>query len=79
MTGCFPGRGETETSTPGFLRAKAGSLDWRNALEKAISAFIREPANSLLHASTAAGPVAIVEFEALALEDECANAILLRG
>lgn len=31
----------------------------------------------LLHASTAAGPVAIVEVEPFALEHECANAILI--
>ena len=29
-----------------------------------------------LHASRTAGPVAVVEFEAFALEDECADAVL---
>jgi len=32
----------------------------------------------VLHALGAAGPVAVVEVEAFALEDECANAILER-
>jgi hypothetical protein len=79
MTGCFPGRGETETSTPGFSRAKAGSLDWRKVLKEAISAVGGEFVEYILHASTAAGPVAIVEFETLALEDKCTNSILLSG
>jgi len=30
-----------------------------------------------LHAPTAAGPIAVVEVEAFALEDECAHAVLL--
>lgn len=30
----------------------------------------------VLHASAAAGPVAVVEVEAFALEDECAYAVL---
>lgn len=31
---------------------------------------------SVLHSSGAAGPVAVVEVEAFALEDECAHAVL---
>ena len=59
-------------------RAKRGRWVWRNWL-RVVSGGDGGGVGrvrSLLHAATAAGPVAVVEVEAFALEDEGAYAIL---
>lgn len=66
---------------PGFCFAKRGSLFLMKSLFEYVSwlfwaACVGIGREDSLHASAAAGPVAVVEVEAFTLEDEGANAIL---
>lgn len=56
-----------EGSESGFEEGAAGVL---------VEEGRDERMEEVLHAATAAGPVAVVEVEALALEDECADTVL---
>lgn len=77
MTGCLEGRGETVISICGCEAANLGSVlrrkELNNVLEKSLDGGGK---SNILHSSGTAGPVAIVEIETFALEDEGADAIL---
>ena len=61
---------------PGLRRAKAGRVLVRKALLMCQWRESKKGKGDVLHASTATGPVAVVEVDALALEDEGSDAVL---
>lgn len=69
--GVLAGEGGEGGGEEGAVVSSCQSEEWRDGR-------LEEGALHLLHAFAAAGPVAVVEVEALALEDECADAILVR-
>jgi hypothetical protein len=80
--GCLFGRGETVIWTLGLEAAKRESRVLRNSLERWMLVWAmverreEEGREKILHPPTAARPVAVVEVDALALQDEGADAIL---
>lgn len=76
MTGCLCGRGETVISIEGLAWAKRGRVSRRKRLGGVSAGEERRGRRDALHALGAAGPVAVVEVETLALEDKGADAIL---
>lgn len=88
MTGCRRGRGETVISTCGFRAANLVRLLRRKELFIAVrdcsfwkSGFGigEEGGEDVLHAFGATGPVAVMEIQAFALQDEGSDAILREG
>lgn len=89
MTGCVCGRGETVISMEGCAAAKVGRRCVRKRLGGGLGGGYgggggqgkgreRGKGRWVLHALGATGPVAVVEVEAFALKDECADAVLER-
>lgn len=66
---------------PGFWFAKAERWVWRNWLGETVSRCVGAllVLIGVLHAATTAMPVAVVEIQALALQDEGADAVLEEG
>jgi len=78
MTGCRRGRGETVISTCGFRAANLVRLLRRKELYMLSDITLRIWIwrEDVLHAFRATGPVAVMEIEAFALQDEGSDAIL---
>lgn len=79
MIGCLLGRGDTVISTLGLEAANLGRTSRRKELgyvRLKSHRYWKRSSRNILHALGTTGPVAVVEVELLALQDECAHAIL---